>query len=437
MGAMPIRPGVTVPLAGHLHTHRERLHELVALGYSDIWSAEVDGADGFTPLALAAAWEPGLRLGTAIIPAYTRAPALLAQSVASLADAAPGRFAIGIGSSSNVIVERWNGVPFERPYQRVRDVVRFLRAALTGEKVTERYDSFEVQGFRLGLVPEQQPPILVAGLREGMLRLAGREGDGAIINWLSANDVQRVTDVVHGAADGASREIVCRLFVCPSDNTDVVRAAGRRTIASYLNVPVYAAFHTWLGRGPQLQGMWDAWQAGDRKAALAAIPDEVVDDLIVHGTPAQCRARIDEYIANGVTTTSLTVMALDPDLDPWQAVRDLSPSAAAGELGRCPGGVRPHRGAADEARCWAGAPAIRHAGGPPAPAAGGGSRRRARARCDGCARTGGTAAGPSRRGPTRRAGRAARVRWIVALTSCHQHREGVSQSFPTLAEWPV
>ena len=118
---------MTVPLPGHLHAQRDGLRELADLGYTDIWSAEADGADAFTPLALAAAWEPRLRLGTAIVPAFTRAPACLAQSVASMADAAPGRFAIGIGSSSNVIVERWNGVPFVEPYQRVRDVVRFLQ----------------------------------------------------------------------------------------------------------------------------------------------------------------------------------------------------------------------------------------------------------------------------------------------------------------------
>ena len=127
--AQPIRPGMTVPLPGPLHSHRDKLGELADLGYTDIWSAESDGADAFTPLALAAAWEPRLRLGTAIVPAYTRSPACFAQCVASLADAAPGRFAIGIGSSSNVIVERWNGVPFVEPYKKVRDVVRFLRDA--------------------------------------------------------------------------------------------------------------------------------------------------------------------------------------------------------------------------------------------------------------------------------------------------------------------
>ena len=230
--SLPIRPGMTVPLPGPLHSHREKLAELADLGYTDIWSAESDGADGFTPLALAAAWEPRLRLGTAIIPAYTRSPACFAQSVASMADAAPGRFAVGIGSSSNVIVEKWNGVPFEQPYKKVRDVVRFLREAFTGEKVSGSFDTFEVSGFRLGVRPEQQPPILVAALREGMLRLAGREGDGAIINWLSPDDVPQVTKVVRDAAGGEEKEIVARIFCCPSENAEVVRASAKFAIAA-------------------------------------------------------------------------------------------------------------------------------------------------------------------------------------------------------------
>jgi probable F420-dependent oxidoreductase len=322
--SLPRRNGMTVPLPGHLHEHRERLIELADLGYSDIWSAEADGVDAFTPLAMAAAWEPRLRLGTAIVPAFTRSPALMAQSVASLADAAPGRFAFGIGSSSNVIVERWNGVPFVEPYKRVRDMVRFLHAALSGEKVSETYDTFKVDGFRLGVKPEVKPQILVAALREGMLRLAGREADGTIINWLSANDVVKVAAVVNGAADGAEREIVCRIFVCPSEDADAVRAAGKFAIAAYLNVPVYAEFHRWLGRGDLLGDMWAAWQAGDRKAALAAIPDSVVDDLIVHGSAADCRAKIDAYFANGVTSSSLSILPLAP-IDYFQAVRELAP----------------------------------------------------------------------------------------------------------------
>jgi probable F420-dependent oxidoreductase len=327
--ALPTRPGMTVPLPGHLHTHREQLHELADLGYTDIWSAEADGGDGLTPLALAAAWEPRLRLGTAILPAFTRSPALMAQSAAAMADAAPGRFALGIGTSSDVIVERWNGVPFVEPYKKVRDMVRFLRDAFSGEKVTKTYDTFEIQGFRLGVRLEQQPPILVAALREGMLRLAAREADGAIINWLAPDDVPKVTSVIAEAAGGAEREVVARIFVCPSENTEVVRAGARYAIAAYMNVPVYAAFQEWIGRGELLTDMWAAWKAGDRKAALSAIPDEVVDDLVVHGSPADCRARIQRYFDNGVTTSSLAILPLDPELSHADAVRALAPNAPA------------------------------------------------------------------------------------------------------------
>jgi alkanesulfonate monooxygenase SsuD/methylene tetrahydromethanopterin reductase-like flavin-dependent oxidoreductase (luciferase family) len=169
-----------------------------------------------------------------------------------------------------------------------------------------------------------QPQILVAALREGMLKLAGREADGAIINWLSADDVARVAPIVQKAGDGSEKEIVARIFVCPSTDTDTVRGMARFAIAAYLNVPVYAAFHDWMGRGEQLAPMWEAWKAGDRKAALAAIPDSLVDELIVHGSPEACKEHIGRYFDNGVTTAALAVMPFG--IDQRQAVRDLAPS---------------------------------------------------------------------------------------------------------------
>jgi probable F420-dependent oxidoreductase len=316
------RYGMTIPFDRvPLHEHRDRLAELVELGYTDVWSSEANGTDGFTPLALAAAWTPSLRLGTAIIPSFTRGPALMAMSVAAMAEAAPGRFVLGLGTSSDVIVERWNDIAFDQPYKRTRDMIRFLRDSLTGAKVDADYDTFKVRGFRLGRPLAEPPPILVAALRPGMLRLAGREGDGAVINWLSADDVRKVVPEV-----GPGKEIVARIFVCPSEDTETVRAMGRFAVAAYLNVPVYAAFHEWLGRGPLLEAMWSAWRSGDRKAATAAIPDEVVDSLIVHGSPESCRSHIQRYVDNGVTTPALAL--LDFGIDVPQAVRDLAPARA-------------------------------------------------------------------------------------------------------------
>jgi probable F420-dependent oxidoreductase len=326
------RYGMTIPFDGiPLHEQRDWIVELADLGYTDVWSSEANGADAFTPLALASAWAPSLRLGTAIVPAFTRGPGCLAQSVGSLAQAAPGRVALGVGTSSDVIVEGWNGIPFQRPYERTRDMVRFLRRALTGEKVTAEYETFSVRGFRLGVVPLEPVPILVAALREGMLRLAGREGDGAIVNWLSADDVATVAPIVRGAAEGKAGtpdaapapEIAARIFVAASDDADTVRGMGRFAIAAYLNVPVYAAFHEWLGRGDRLGDMWRLWKEGDRKGALASIPDDVVDELIVWGSPEQCREHIQRYVDNGVSTPALALLPFG--YDQRQAIRDLAP----------------------------------------------------------------------------------------------------------------
>lgn len=315
---------MTIPLTGiPLAEHRDWLREMVDLGYSDFWSSEAGGTDAFTPLALAAAWTPEARLGTAIVPVFTRGPATLAMSVASLAEAAPGRFTLGLGASSNVIVERWNAVPFEAPYARVRDTLRFLRRALAGEKVDERYASFAVQGFRLQMAPlAEPPPILLAALREGMLRLAGREGDGAILNWLSAEDVERVAPIVH--AGGPGKQIVARLFVIPTADRALARAIGRRAAAAYLTVPVYAAYHAWLGRGEVVAKVSALWNAGDRKGAVEAIPDEVVDALVIHGPPEACREHVERYRAAGVTLPVLALLHAD---DLRTALRQLAPAA--------------------------------------------------------------------------------------------------------------
>jgi probable F420-dependent oxidoreductase len=316
------RYGITIPFDGiPLHAHRDVFKELVDLGYTDLWSSEAGGADGFTPLTLAAAWAPTARLGVAITPAFTRGPGTLAMSVASMAEAAPGRFVFGIGTSSNVIVEDWNAIPFEKPYQRTRDTIRFLRRALSGEKVTEVYETFEVRSFRLGRTPEKQPPILLAALRSGMLRLAGREADGAILNWLAADDVKKVVPYVHEAGPG--KEIAARIFVCPSEDKATVRAVGQRAIAAYLNVPVYAAFHEWLGRGGQLAPMWEKWRAGDRRGSSESVPDEVIDQLIINGSPEACRDQIQAYVENGVDTPALMVFA--PGMGPMEAARRLAP----------------------------------------------------------------------------------------------------------------
>ncbi|HEY8300516.1 MAG TPA: LLM class F420-dependent oxidoreductase [Jatrophihabitans sp.] len=308
--------GLTVPNIGTpLLDHRTLIEQLPQWGYTDAWSAETSGTDAFVPLALASTWEPTLRLGTAIVPAYTRGPALIAMSAATMAAAAPGRFVLGLGTSSPVIVGNWNGIAFDEPYKKARDVLRIVRQALAGERVDGQFDTVTIKRFKLEQAPAQPPKIMLAALRPQMLRLAGREADGAILNWLAATDVAGCLDAI-----GAETETVARIFVCPTDDATYARTVGRMLISTYLTVPAYAAFHDWLGRGERLREMHEKWAAGDRKGAAAAVPDDVVDELVLHGSPESVRDQVQAYQDAGVTTPVVALLPT-PDADVPDLVR--------------------------------------------------------------------------------------------------------------------
>jgi probable F420-dependent oxidoreductase len=316
---MTSRYGVTIPFEGvTLLEHRDWFHRLADLGYTDVWSSEVDGADGFSPLSVAALTEPRLHMGIAVTPTFTRGPGLLAMSIAAMAEIAEGRFTMGLGASSQPVVERWNGIAYEHPFQHTRDVLRFVKRALAGEKIDEVFETFEIHGFKLSRPVIERPPILLGALRAGMLRLAGEEADGAILNWLAASDVAQCRREV-----GEGKTIAARIFVIPTDDTEKARFIARRMISSYLTVNAYAEFHRWLGRGDALAPMWEAWGAGNRKLANQVIPDSVVDELVIHGSFEECREHVGRYIEAGVQIPSISIVPAGVDLK--LAVEGLAP----------------------------------------------------------------------------------------------------------------
>jgi probable F420-dependent oxidoreductase len=313
---------MTIPLQTlPLPDHERFVGQLEALGYTDVWTSEAQDVDGVTPLALASQWSRTLRLGCACFPVQTRGPALLAMSAAALALAAPGRFVLGIGASSEFIVAQQNARPFVKPFAYTRDMARFLRAALRHEKVRHEYESFAVRGFQLRREIPEPPPILVAALRPGMLELAGREADGAILNYVAPEDVPKV--VPHVRKFGETKEIAARIYVCPTRDAERVRAVARASIAAYFVVPTYRAHQEWLGNAPLFEAMWERAAAGDWKGARAALSDEAVDRYYIHGPAEYCRERIAAYHAAGVDTP--IVGLVEEALDPFEAARLLAP----------------------------------------------------------------------------------------------------------------
>lgn len=251
-----------------------------------------------------------MRLGTGVVNPFTRGPAVLAQHAAALQDASGGRFVLGLGSSSNVIVERWNGVPFERPLTKVRETVAALRPVLAGERGHG--------GFKLETAPERPVPIYVAALRDRMLRLGGEVGDGTFVNFLPRSAVGHVTGQIRAGEEAAGKEpgssdVVCRFFCIPQPAEEGLGLA-RFMFAAYGTVPVYEAFFRSLGWGDALDPMVEAWRGGDRKLALERAPDELITEIFVFGSPEEQLARLEEFVAGGITTPVLTPITAPADV---------------------------------------------------------------------------------------------------------------------------
>jgi probable F420-dependent oxidoreductase len=292
------RWGLTLPLSGvPLAGHEEFVKRAEAAGYTDLWSGETAGPDGFTPLTLSAAWTERARLGTGIVGVFQRGPALLAQEAAALSDASNGRFVLGIGSSSDRIIEGWNGIPFEKPLSKVRETLEFLKVALAGERTATR--------FKLEQKPEHRIPIVLAALRGKMLQLAVEQADGAFTNFLPLDGLPQVVEGIEGASPDF--DLLCRFFCIPGTREEVEPIA-RFMFSSYITVPVYTEFYKWLGWGERIAPMLDAWAAGDRQKAAAEAPWEAIEQMFIFGSPEEMKERLEAFVAGGITTPVLTMV---------------------------------------------------------------------------------------------------------------------------------
>jgi probable F420-dependent oxidoreductase len=312
------RWGLSLELPGlPLSEHPEVVRAAEQAGYTDGWPGEVQGHDGFTPVVLAATCTERMRLGTGVVNVFTRGPAVLAQHAAALQELSGGRFCLGIGSSSNVIVERWNGIPFAKPRTRVRETVEFLRAALAGDRAG-------AGGFKLEQPPGEPVPIMIAALRERMLQTAGELGDGAFLNFLPLASVERVVGELRkgeqaAGKDPGSGEVLCRFF-CMQGDPEQTLGLARWMFCAYATVPVYERYFRWLGYGEAIDPMVEAWRSGDRGEAVELAPRELIEDIFVLGDAASQRERLEAYVERGIT---LPVLLLVPPPDAGAPSADL------------------------------------------------------------------------------------------------------------------
>lgn len=301
---------------GSVEQYVEWVQWAESIGYDDVWLADAGGVDALTLSAVVLQRTSRIRVGIAVVPAYTRTPAVLAASVATLADLAPGRFALGLGTSSETMIEGWHGLRLHKPVARIRETVELLRQMFAGQKTAFAGETLASTGYHQPALATDVP-VLLAALGPRMTDLAAAAADGIILNLFPLSILDSLVAQVREAITRAGRspeavEVCSRFQVMVTDDLSAARDAFRRTFSPYYANPVYNRFLTSAGYAKEAAAVLEAGAAGDWRRARAALSDDLVDSVAVIGDKEHCQERVRAYVDAGISTPILFCLSPDP-----------------------------------------------------------------------------------------------------------------------------
>jgi probable F420-dependent oxidoreductase len=310
--------GLAMPLAEFPAIAREA----EARGYRTAWVGEASGAEAIVLSTLIATHTRRLGIANGVIPVQTRTPIVYGQAAATLAHLAPGRFALGLGLSSEIIVGQWHGLPFAPSIQQMREAVQIIRATAAGERVSFDGKFYRLKNFRLAIpAPSPPPRIYLAALGPRMCELAGEVADGVLLNWIPPAAVPASVRHVETGARRAGRsladvDVAVYVRTCVTDERAPVRETLARDITGYAIVNAYAHFFEACGFADEVRAVATAWKAGDRAGAVKGISERVLDGLGAVGPADLCREQLAAFARAGATPVVL------PFAPPGPAARD-------------------------------------------------------------------------------------------------------------------
>jgi coenzyme F420-dependent oxidoreductase len=303
-----LRERTAVALAPSKRVSLEGVTELAVLaerlGYESLWVPETWGADAATLLAAIAGRTDRIKIASGIFNVFSRSPALIAQTAATLQSLSGGRFILGLGTSGPIVVERWHGLPYRRPLARTRDYVNIIRLALSGARVDYEATDFRLSGFRLVNPPDVPVPIYVAALGPRNVRLTGEIADGWLPIFAARGRLAPLRAELHDGANASGRDpaqIDVASFV-PAAIGPGGNDLLRQHLAYYVGAmgSFYAEHLTRLGFAEEVTRVRDSWQSGHRDHAAAAVDERVLSACTLGSDPTEARRRLAEYRSEGV-----------------------------------------------------------------------------------------------------------------------------------------
>lgn len=293
----------------------ERVQLAESLGYEAVYTTHIAARESLTVLTAYALATKTIRVGTGVVPIYTRTPATMAQTAATIDDLSDGRLTLGLGVSHRIVVEHWHGQSIDRPVAEMREYVTLVRAILRGEDPNAAVEGtgktagkWRTSFHLAGLAPRPRLPIYVAALSPAMLRLAGEVADGVML-WLCNPAYIRdvVIPEVRAGRERAGRtlegfDVVAAVPAALTDDVEQARATMRQELLTYFGLPFYRAMIERSGFRDDIEAYDAARDGGDVEAMKAAISDGFLADLAAIGDTGDVTGGMQRYRDAGASS---------------------------------------------------------------------------------------------------------------------------------------
>ncbi|MFB6164604.1 MAG: LLM class flavin-dependent oxidoreductase [Haloarculaceae archaeon] len=276
-------------------------------GFESVWVGEGWGYDPFAVLSRVAE-HTDCALGTCIANAYSRSPAALAAGSLALHDATDGRFMLGVGASTPMVVERFHGQEFERPLRRIRELVEIVELALAGERIDYDGEVFEVGGFRLNHADGATVPVLNAALGTTNIAMTIDYADGLLPHLMP---LPAIEDAVAEARERANTDrdlhVAASVPTAISEDPAEARTVLSKHLAYYAgSTDFYNDVIAEHGFPEEAAAIKDAWRGGDKAGAAEAVSADLQDAIGIAGTPEHARDRVTELLDDVVDTVLIS-----------------------------------------------------------------------------------------------------------------------------------
>ncbi|MGI0083239.1 MAG: LLM class flavin-dependent oxidoreductase [Nitrosopumilaceae archaeon] len=265
-----------------------------------VWIPEAWGMEGYSMLSAVSQIVKNSKIGSSIINIYSRTPALIAMGAVTIDTLSNGRFILGLGTSSEPIVQEWHGLEFKKPVQRMREYVDIIRLITSGNKVSYSGKFFQLKNFTLLIKPSRKNiPIYLAAVNQKMVELAWNIADGVIFYLRPISELQCT---IQKMQNKKKLDVASQFITCMSEDEDLAIERAKKTLTFYVSVgKIYREFLAKNGFKNETQNIYDEFKKSGLSSNHKLVSDAMLDSLVIYGTPQDCKKRLDRFVRAGIT----------------------------------------------------------------------------------------------------------------------------------------